>query len=53
MNIMVTPKTGKFIMWKNIDNFSAPIEETLHAALPVVAGTKWVLIVWVRENKFS
>ena len=53
MNFMVTPTTGKFVMWKNLDENSQPLDQSMHAALPVVSGTKWVLIVWVRENKFQ
>ena len=28
------------------------LEDSLHAGLPVIEGFKWILIVWVRENKF-
>lgn len=52
LNQMVIPKTGKLVFWRNVDERATPIKESLHAAMPIASGTKWVLIFWIRENKF-
>ena len=48
----IKPELGKGVLWKNIDEDGVPIEESEHAGLPVEEGTKWILIIWIRENKF-
>ena len=52
INLSIKPEEGKFVYWKNMEG-SEPITQSLHAALPIKEGTKWVLIIWVRENKFT
>ena len=51
--IMVTPKKGRALVWKNLKDDGSPDYESLHAGLPVLAGTKWIAVVWIRENKFD
>jgi len=48
----VKPELGKGVLWRNIDEEGNPILESEHAGLPVEEGTKWILIVWIREDKF-
>jgi len=48
---VVKPELGKAICWLNYEN-GMGIAESEHAGLPVTKGEKWILIVWVRENKF-
>jgi prolyl 4-hydroxylase len=50
---MVTPKKGRALAWKNLKDDGSPDYESLHAGLPVLAGTKWIAVVWIRENKFD
>jgi prolyl 4-hydroxylase len=38
-------------MWINKQD-GICLDDSLHAGLPVTNGEKWILIVWVRENKF-
>ena len=51
--IMVTPKKGRVLVWKNLKDDGSPDYESLHAGLPVLAGIKWIAVVWIRENKFD
>lgn len=54
-NIKVAPETGKLIIWKNVtgeqDNLSLDYD-TLHAGLPVISGTKYILATWIREKEY-
>jgi prolyl 4-hydroxylase len=50
--IKVTPKTGRMLMWSNLKIDGSLDFESLHAGLPVISGTKWIAIVWVREKSF-
>jgi prolyl 4-hydroxylase len=47
----IKPEIGKGLMWTNTKDGEC-LEDSLHAGLPVTEGFKWILIVWVRENKF-
>lgn len=47
---MVPPREGTLLMWNNLHPDGAPNRDTLHAALPVVRGTKYVLTQWFREQ---
>ena len=52
LGIDVLPKAGKLLAWQNtLDgelNYAS-----LHAGLPVIEGTKWVAVTWVREQAFT
>lgn len=52
LNYMVEPRKGKVVAWKNLHEDGSPNVETLHAGLPVISGTKWILVTWVRQHKF-
>ena len=48
VDITIKPKIGMGLMWNNtIDEYL--IEESSHAGLPVIEGTKWILIIWIRQ----
>lgn len=47
------PKKGSLCYWKNTVQDGSLNEDSMHAALPVETGRKWVLLIWVRENKFT
>ena len=51
--IKVTPKTGRLLMWSNIHPSGQLDYESLHAGLPVISGTKWIAVVWVRQGTFD
>jgi len=48
----VQPEIGKGVMWINKQD-GICLDDSLHAGLPVTNGEKWILIVWVREKKFT
>jgi len=51
--IKVTPRTGRMLVWQNMHENGELDYESLHAGLPVESGTKYIAIVWVRENQFG
>jgi len=48
--LMVPPAEGTVIFWNNLRPDGAPNVDSLHAALPVAAGTKYVLTKWYSER---
>lgn len=51
-NYTVKPKKGSVCFWPNL-TFSGELEyNSIHSGLPVISGTKYILIIWIRENKF-
>lgn len=50
--IKVTPKVGRLLIWKNVKDDSSLDYDSLHSGLPIISGTKWIAIIWVRENKY-
>lgn len=51
-DVMVTPQKGSMVMWTNIDINRNPLYNTIHAGLPVISGTKYIMVVWIREFPF-
>jgi len=50
----IKPIKGNAVLWKNCLYDSDQLDLTsLHESLPIISGTKWALIVWVRENAFK
>lgn len=47
---MVPPVEGTLALWNNLRPDGAPNPETLHAALPVRKGVKYVATRWYRER---
>ncbi len=52
LGIDVLPKTGKVLAWQNTIDGELNYD-SMHAGLPVIAGTKWVAVTWVREQAFT
>ena len=50
VGLVVPPAEGTVIFWNNLLRDGAPNPDSLHAALPVTAGTKYVLTKWFRER---
>lgn len=48
----VTPKKGKLILWTNVDEYGNVDFNSLHAGLPVINGTKYIAVIWIREFEF-
>ena len=51
--IKITPKLGRLLIWRNLNENGSLDYESFHAGLPVESETKYIAIVWVRENKFG
>lgn len=50
--IAVPPIAGMLLAWNNMDAEGRPAMATLHAGLPVVAGTKYIITKWFREARW-
>lgn len=53
LDLCVTPEPGLLIAWNNMDHKGRPNTNTRHAALPVVAGEKYVITQWYRQEDWS
>lgn len=51
--IQITPKSGRLLIWKNLNDDDSLDYESYHAGLPVESGEKYIAIIWVREHSFS
>jgi prolyl 4-hydroxylase len=51
--LMVQPRTAMLVLWNNMDAMGRPDMLTLHAGLPVQAGTKYIVTKWFREKYWS
>jgi prolyl 4-hydroxylase len=51
--IKITPKLSRLLIWRNLNEDGSLDYESLHSGLPVQTGTKYIAIVWVRENSFA
>ncbi|KAH8384254.1 prolyl 4-hydroxylase subunit alpha-2 [Drosophila serrata] len=47
----VFPQRGSAIIWYNLKDDGEPDKQTLHAACPVIVGSKWVCNKWIRERE--
>lgn len=47
---LVPPRAGTLLVWNNMRPDGAPNIDSLHAALPVIRGVKYVLTKWYRER---
>ena len=52
LNIKIQPRLGKAVVWNNTHEDNRVIEESLHAGLPVLSKSKWIMSIWIREKPF-
>ena len=45
-----TPRPGLGLAWNNLQENGTPNRNTLHEAIPVDVGSKWVITKWFRER---
>lgn len=50
---IVQPETGKLLAWNNLRPNGTPNPSTLHHAMKVRAGTKYVITQWFRERPWG
>ncbi len=48
--LKVKAQTGMLLIWNNMQEDGTPNLATLHAGLPVLAGTKYIVTKWFRER---
>lgn len=52
-DVKVKGKTGELVTWTNLNKNRTPNMDTLHAGLPVVKGTKYIIVSWIREFPYT
>ncbi|MDE1914591.1 MAG: 2OG-Fe(II) oxygenase [Sphingomonadales bacterium] len=53
VGLNATPKQGMLLAWNNANPDGTPNHNTLHAALPVVRGVKYVITKWYRTRAWA
>ena len=53
LGISIAPQRGALLLWNNARPDGRCNEDTLHAALPVVAGVKYVITKWYRTRAWG
>jgi prolyl 4-hydroxylase len=53
LGVSIPPQRGALIIWNNALRDGAPNPDTLHAALPVTRGVKYVITKWFRTRPWS
>ncbi len=48
-----TPQPGLALAWNNLHASGAPNPDTLHEAMPILAGQKYVLTKWCRTQRWQ
>lgn len=51
--IKVKGNKGDAVFFCSVDDKGAPDEMSLHAGLPIISGSKWVAVKWIRERPFA
>ena len=50
IGLRVQPKRGMAVVWQNLDASGQGRQDMLHAGLPVISGSKYILTRWFREK---
>lgn len=53
IGISVPPQRGALLVWNNAAPDGSPNWDTMHAALPVISGVKYVVTKWYRTRKWG
>jgi prolyl 4-hydroxylase len=53
LGVTVPPRAGTVLMWNNMVADGSPNHDTLHAALPVIQGVKYIVTRWYRERRWE
>ena len=53
LNMIIKPETGKLVIWDNTLEDGSGDPNSLHAGLPVIAGTKYIDVIWIRGEKYK
>jgi hypothetical protein len=52
LDVRIEPRQGRVVHFMNLLPNGEPDARTLHAGLPVKAGTKWLATLWTRERRY-
>ena len=50
LGISIRPRIGSAVFWYNLHRSGEVDHRTLHAACPILAGTKWIANLWIQER---
>ena len=50
LDVEVTPRSGRLLVWRNLDREGLTDPDMLHASRPLVQGLKTVFITWMRQR---
>lgn len=53
LGLAVAPQVGALLTWNNMDASGRPNRLTKHAGMPVIAGSKYVVTQWYRQDEWS
>ncbi|MBO9602653.1 MAG: 2OG-Fe(II) oxygenase [Novosphingobium sp.] len=53
LRMAIDPRPGALLIWNNANEAGDPNEWTLHAGMPVEAGTKYIITKWYRTRKWG
>jgi len=46
---IIKPELGKLVIWENTTESGEKIENAYHAGLPVITGTKYIAVIWIKR----
>lgn len=52
INLTIPPQPGALLIWNNMKPDGTPNPNSMHAGMPVVRGTKYVLTKWYRARQW-
>lgn len=50
LDVVIQPRRGRAVLFRNLDLEGRPDPRTLHAGLPVQTGEKWLASLWIRQR---
>jgi prolyl 4-hydroxylase len=53
LNTIIKPEIGKLVIWDNTLEDGSSDPNSLHAGLPVIVGTKYIGVIWIRGEKYK
>lgn len=52
-NIKIKSSAGDLLVWDNLNKDGTLNRRTLHSGLSIIEGTKYIIVVWIRERQFN
>jgi len=53
LGFMIPPRRGTILIWSNVREDGSVNPDSLHAARPVIAGSKYIVTKWFRERPWT